>query len=250
MSWKLRILILSICLLGVAAANKWYDAPFQEWRSKDVEKMLKKSPWAASYTFAPQSSTAQGSSGSRGGRGGGGGGGGGASGGSAQQSTRVPPAVYIRVQWYSAKPIRMALARRVQFLNPAADLELIDQFVNSDPEDAILMLGFDSNATGAGQIRMISGILARETLETLGPVTSLVTKNKKRINLKQYVPPNREDPTAKFVFPRLLPDGRPLLAMEDKEASFRTVPELRDRKLRLNFRFKTKAMLFAGELTY
>ena len=248
MNWKLRIFILGICLLGVAAGDKWYDTPFQEWGEKDIDKMLKKSPWAASYTFAPQSSTSPASSGSRGGRGGGGGGG--ASGASAQQSARVAPAVYIRAQWYSAKPIRMALARQVQLLNPAADVNLIDQFVNTDPEDVILMLGFDSNATGAGQSRMISGIMARETLETLGPVTELVTKNKKQINLKQYVPPNREDPTAKFVFPRLLADGRPLLEMEDKEASFRTVLELRDRKLRLNFRFKTKDMLFAGELTY
>ena len=60
----------------------------------------------------------------------------------------------------------MALARQVLLLNPAADTNLIDQFVSTDPEDAILMLGFDSNATGAGQIRMISGIMARETLET------------------------------------------------------------------------------------
>ncbi len=92
MNWKTRILILGICLPAMAAADKWYDAPFQNWSEKNAQKMLRKSPWANSFTYAPQSSTSQASAGSRGGRGGGGGGGG-ASGGSAQQSTRVAPAV-------------------------------------------------------------------------------------------------------------------------------------------------------------
>jgi len=255
MHLKKLTLIVGICVLSVAAADKWFEAPFQEWGEKDVQRMLTKSPWAKSYTFEPQSNTG-GSSGR------GGGGATGVSRGStqtvearvantsAQQSNRVAPAVYLRAQWYSAKPVRMALARQVQLLNPAADMSRINQFVDTDPEDAILMLRMDFNASGQGQARMISMFLARQTLETMGPVTVLTTKSKKRIPLKMYVPPTQEDPTAKFIFPRTLPDGQPLIEEDDKEASFRTQLKLRDRALHLHYRFKTKDMIYQGKFLY
>lgn len=125
------LLILSLGVATLWAADFWQKTKFTEWSDKDAQKMLKDSPWArpvevrlgggagggggskgggrggrgggGEMSAAPSASDDFGGGGGGGGRGGRGGGGGG-----MQESA---PGQVLIVRWHTAMPVRQAVAR-------------------------------------------------------------------------------------------------------------------------------------------
>ena len=126
---KVALGVAAISLLALTptwAGKFWEDGDFLEWTEKDVLKMLNKSPWSRQVTISVQAaggrtgtSFGTGRSGGRarvggiGGGAGGGGGGGGRSGGgrSGGGGPGFPPSMTLTIRWYSAQPVKKAVAR-------------------------------------------------------------------------------------------------------------------------------------------
>ena len=123
------LLILSLGVATLWAADFWQKTKFTEWSDKDAQKMLKDSPWARPVEVRLGGGAGGGGGskgGGRGGRGGGGemsaapsasddfggggggGRGGGGGGGGMQESA---PGQVLIVRWHTAMPVRQAVAR-------------------------------------------------------------------------------------------------------------------------------------------
>ena len=124
------LLVLSLGVATLWAADFWQKTKFTEWSDKDAQKMLKDSPWARPVEIHLGGAGGGSKGGGRGGRGGGGGdmsaapsasedlggggggggrgGRGGGGGGSMQEST---PGQILIVCWHTAMPVRQAVAR-------------------------------------------------------------------------------------------------------------------------------------------
>ena len=93
---------LSALTCIVLAGEFWENKAYQDWTDKDVEKLLKKSPWSQRVTLY------------MGGSGGGGGmppGGGGGRGGGGRGGAEMGQEMNFTVRWDSALPIRQAALR-------------------------------------------------------------------------------------------------------------------------------------------
>ena len=124
---KLVLGVAVISLLALTptrAARFWEEADFLEWTEKNVLKMLNKSPWSKQVSISAQGSRGPTGTTMRTGRrdgpraGGGGGvggrGGGGFPGGRGGRGGGVggfPPSLTLTIRWYSAKPVKKAVAR-------------------------------------------------------------------------------------------------------------------------------------------
>ncbi len=117
---------LLLALTPTWAAKFWEEADFLEWTEKDVLKMLNKSPWSKQVSISAQGSRGPTGTTMRTGRrdgpraGGGGGGGVGGRGGGGLPGGRgggrggvggFPPSLTLTIRWYSAKPVKKAVAR-------------------------------------------------------------------------------------------------------------------------------------------
>ena len=125
------LLVLSLGVATLWAADFWQKTKFTEWSDKDAQKMLRDSPWARPVEIRLGGGGGGGGSkgGGRGGRGGGGemsaapsasddfggggggggrGGRGGGGGGGMPEST---PGQILIVRWHTAMPVRQAVAR-------------------------------------------------------------------------------------------------------------------------------------------
>jgi hypothetical protein len=126
---------LALAAAALFAAEPWKAKKYTEWTAKEVEKILKDSPWAKAVSISsPDAAPGAGGAGRGGGRGGGGrgGGGGGMSGGadtglgvdrnSAESGAGTggqgesggsgARSMIVVVRWESAQPIRQATMRR------------------------------------------------------------------------------------------------------------------------------------------
>ena len=128
---KVALGVAAISLLALTptwAGKFWEEGDFLEWTEKDVLKMLNKSPLSRQVTISVQTTGGQtgtelgtGRSGARarvGGIGGGGRSGGGRSGGGRRGGGRrggggpgFPPSMTLTIRWYSAQPVKKAVAR-------------------------------------------------------------------------------------------------------------------------------------------
>lgn len=225
--------LLAVGSLAFAAADEWYEsADFGSWDPGKVEKFLEKSPWVKTTTYRPSNPAAMRQIGANEGRG---------------QAT-----VFFRVRWFSARPVRMAMARQALALNPQLKVEQLSDFALSPSEQVIVAVVLDGNDAALRSIRGYQSALQRLDTETVLPLVTLQTKADKEIHPVAYQPPDPErQSSAKFVFPRALADGRPLLEPADKEARFRFTFEAgRNDKVRIDAKFKLEDMLFQGELEY
>jgi hypothetical protein len=108
----------------VYAGDAWKDKDFEKWDQKDVDKILKDSPWSKAVQYGGGGSssmaaplTSPGSDAAHDGSGGGGGGGGnGRNGlsatGSLGASQGMGAATSFFVRWYSSRTVREAMARQ------------------------------------------------------------------------------------------------------------------------------------------
>lgn len=241
---SLILLIVVSAGLSAAASKKWIEnKPFEEWTKKNVDWMLKKSPWTQTHTYMPYhvSGASRSSSRSRSRSG---------SGDSDPSQSRMNPRVYFRAQWFSARPVRMGIANRILQVNPQVDRDELESFVWEPSPDAILSVVLDSNREGRRTARKLARLMSRLDFDHLLESTMLVTKSGKKVRLKQFLPPTPDGTGAKFLFSRTLEDGRPLLEAGDREVRFITKFSLGNEDIRINLRYKINKMLYQGELEY
>jgi hypothetical protein len=252
-----RMSIAIILLAATAVAVKggdgqfWSNKAYTEWSEKDVDKLLKNSPWSKTVMVSLGSGMRnrggsggdlEGSFPRTGGDGGGsenpamegagGRSGGGRSGGVGDFGDG--PSASVVITWYS-RPVREAMARRIQLRNPEATSEQLGRILNHESSTFdLLVLGWPGRAQRGG---------SAEPLQKMKEETFLIKKNKEKIALASLIPPSGANQPLVFRFPRET-EGKPTLTLEDKEVELVT----RVGGSTIRTRFKLAEMVIGGKL--
>lgn len=218
---------------GLAVAQE--AKPWSDWSKKDSEKVLNNSAWGQSQTKGeapPSLSVPNGASTQA----------------SAQGPAPLPPEVFVRVRFITAKPIREGFASKLLLShpNPTAETESeLQTIVDSGFGDFIVVAvnveGQNSRTVGA-TLQSLRKLKGAELMDKV----YLERKDGKRLPLTDYKPPVADDMGGKFVFARSL-DGEPFLTSES--GSVRFVLNLSG-NLKLNMKFEVSKMMYGGKLEY
>ncbi len=257
------ILLSGLALLGLAlalaASDPWDKKPFQQWSEKDVERVLKNSPWAKSVSVILGPPTAGGGGGggmgrTRGGRGAGGvgggmdtggeaagGAGGGAmagggtadrgAGGASGTATMPGPSVTSIIRWQSAKPVKQALAK-AKYGNEVDSVPQVKEALDRVETYYIIAL--------TDLPRSLSRLDPAQVQKALKDITALTVKGKDLLHpeIIQLVPGERSA-SLYFAFSRAK-----AITLEDKEVQFSThIGPMEFKK-----KFKLQEMVFDGKL--
>ena len=262
----LGVAVISLLALTPTWAGKfWEEADFLEWTEKDVLKMLNKFPWSRQVSISvkrgsqgPTGTTMRtgrrdgpqiggGGGGSRGGGGGGGGfggGRGGGRGGGGYGGGGFPPSMTLTIRWYSAEPVKKAVAR-ARF-GDAADsapeaLKLLE------PERDHYVIGLSGLPA---RIAQMDEQRQRLMFEQIKSETVLQLKGRDPIPAKSVLFGSDQ---AQLMDARTGQSGVEFyiffskeneITLEDKNVEF--VTRLMDRKI--SKKFKLKDMVYRGEL--
>lgn len=218
--WILIFIMVALLTFAISGADKdfWSAKSYKEWSGKEVEKLLKNSPWSKAVHLSAQALGARGSGVS---------GRGAAPGSGARDATPdlSPPDTVVYVNWY-ARPIREALARQATLINPQAPAGEIERILNYDSSASLdfVLAGLPA--------RMIFGS-GPDALEKLKAETYLLKKNRVRIPASAVTQPGGRNQPLIFRFPRKGPGGD-LITVDDKEIVL--VTEVQGNALRANFK--------------
>jgi hypothetical protein len=157
--------------------------------------------------------------------------------------------VNYRIRFFSAKPVREALARSIVLQREPSERELIipqmQSLVDRNFEPWIVVIvnfdGEDGRLLGKTMQDFASA-----TADGLKIKTYLERSDGKRIFLLDYRAPGSDGLGAKFVFSRLI-DGQPFLT--ESSGTVRFVSEV-GANVKLNRPFKVKDMMYHGKLEY
>jgi hypothetical protein len=251
MSTALILLAMSVVAVNGGDGQFWNNKPYTEWSEKEVDKLLKNSPWSKIVNLSigmglrgrgGSGGDVEGSFPRTGGEGGGsenpamegagGRSGGGRAGGLGDFGDGATSSVVIT--WYS-RPVREAMARRIQLRNPETTSEQLERILNHDSSTFdLLVLGWSARASREG---------SAVVLQRMKEETFLLKKNKEKIALASLIPPSGANQPLVFRFPRES-EGKPALTLEDKEVEL--VTKLGGSTIRT--RFKLADMVIGGKL--
>jgi hypothetical protein len=238
----LAALALLLALITVTAQEK--GKTWSDWSKKDAEKILNDSPWAQTQTdtdtsqmfYSPTSDPRLGArttstTGTRIGEG----------------ATNQAVNVTFHVRFFSARPIRQALAR-LMWLQQKPSPEIAQKLTNfaelQSSDSIIVTVTFESNDQRySGPVMQAFNSAVTATLKNN---TYLERNDGKRIFLEEYVPPGKDGFGARFIFLREL-DGQPFISKDTAQvrffAQYTNGPKI-DR------RFKVADMIYQGGLEY
>jgi len=239
----LLFLILS-ALLSTGVAQK-AEKPWTEWTKQDAQKILDHSPWAqvqndtdtSQMMFSPTSApgvngaSANSNTDSR----------------LAQGATNQSTNVKFTVRFFSARPIRQALARQMALQQklPEEAIGRLRQFAEVKSESSIIVtVTYESTDQRYGN--KVMQALNSAVTSTLKNNTYLQRTDGKQLFLEEYIPPGKDGFGARFIFLRY-PDEK--LFIDPKTTEIRFVTEL-SRDLKVDRRFKIADMKYQGELEY
>lgn len=236
-----RTILASLFSIPLTAADFWQTKKSSEWTGKELNKILKDSPWShltvinmdaqskrstgggavrGSSGGASRRGDGTSSGGSKGGSGGGGGGGG----------ASMPP-INLQIRWATAKPVKLAVAR----LKFGAEAELrpeMMELVNREEKDyRILIEGIPPNIVRQGVDKFSSSLKRNCAIHCAGK-DDLVPSD------AQLVQGDR-GATAVVTFPKTNP-----FSLDDKEVEF----TMKLGKTTAKRKFKLKDMVFDGKL--
>jgi hypothetical protein len=254
---KSAVALSVVCLLASAVgAQKSLVKSWSEWSKKEAEKLLDDSPWAqtqietdTSEMFYSPTTQGQGR-GSTNSRAAAGNGtiGTTASGNNRAEegATNQATSVKYHIRWFSARPVRQALAREAALRQGGAITPQLKAFAeNSSSQQVVISVTFDTtDQRYGGKVMQAFNSGATGVLQNR---TYLERKDGKRIFLQQYIPPTQNSlGAALFIFPRTVGE-LPLLTLDSGEVRF--VSEFSD-SLKLNMKYKVADMIFDGKLEY
>ena len=235
-------LFLITCLIGFSVTIRGQKKAevWTEWSRKDAEKLLTSSPWAQTQVetdltemFYSPTSANRGAPNSA---------------GRAQQgATNQEVTLSYHIRFFSARPIRQALARIYQLQRQPAGEELkgLESFANAVPEKVIILTVTYESSDGRTAGRAMQ-VFESAITATLKNKVYLERKDGARVFLQEYVPPGKDGFGARFVFPRCLLE-RPFIA--DDSGEIRFYAELAE-AMKLNMRFSTSQMKYNNQLEY
>ncbi|HOB51384.1 MAG TPA: hypothetical protein PK176_01290 [Acidobacteriota bacterium] len=244
--------LIALAAATLSAADYWEKKPYAKWSEKEARKMIMQSPWCVEFSW---SST-------------------GSSGDSlTQDATAYEPSspvgtatsrgatdtvgsereilTIVRVMLFSSRPVRSAVAV-LAAKGDAGRIERLKDFAERDFGDEIVVAWvLDSKPKGATSVADLDRQLRALAVGELANETFLATSSGKKVFLKDYIPPTPDGTGAKFVFPRFLPDGTPLITAADKTLRFQTKKfQMRDDDISVDATFKLDKMIFNGQLDY
>jgi hypothetical protein len=222
---KIMILLIILLLVPVLVAQKPMK-PWDQWNAKEALKIMNDSNWAqtqkeymSARKLIPE--------------------------GPLDRSTTD---VDFNIRFYSAKPVRQAIARSMllKLKDPNAQMnEMLQQFMAQNfPDDIIVAVTF--NSTEERLNAPLEQEFARMQFPVLQKDTYLETKSR-RVYLTKYVPPSNNGLGAAFYFPRL-DKGQPYVVPEIGDVRFyANLPGL---GIILDKRFKISNFMYDGKLEF
>ncbi len=234
-------LLLLLCALPTVA--QWDKKPYTEWSEKETEKLLNDSPWGQTQAlidttrmFDRDRRLASG------------------------ESRIIDPAqVNFRIRFMSSKPIRQAISRSIEIKHKSEPNDKLSSqlkaFAAADFPDYIIVTVQVDTPNPNNDFQAAVATLNKLTTTDLRINTYLLTKDGKRIFLKEYQAPRNDGLGARFIFPRLV-DGKPFITAESGEVLFYSdlgglfIPQtVGERKAyALTMRYKVTDMMFNGKL--
>jgi hypothetical protein len=237
----LFLLTLSLCIATSFAQTK--DKKWTDWSKKEAQKVLDESPWGQtqidtdtsqmfySPTTDPRLGTRTTSTtGVR----------------IAEGATNQSIDIKYHVRFYSARPIRQALARMILLQNPPPDVvkNLLNFGELKTDTSIIITVISESNDQRYGNAVM--QFFNSAITSTLKNNAYLQRTDGKQLFLEEYVPPGKDGFGARFIFLRN-PGEKPFIEPNSGEirffVQFPNGPKI-DR------RFKVSEMIYNGELEY
>jgi hypothetical protein len=237
---------LALLLSLTAATAQKNDKPWTDWSKKEAEKMLNSSPWAQTQTDSDTSQMFFSPTAAPGTR-------------STTQSesvnidrsitgaTNQSVNVSFHVRFFSARPIRQALARMMELQQkPTPEVaEKLKAFAELKSENSIIVTvnyeSPDQRYSGVVMQAFNSAITA-----TMKNNSYLQRPDGKQLFLEEYVPPGKDGFGARFIFLREM-NGQPFITKETGEVRFYTQYS---NGIKVDRRFKVADMMFNGELEY
>jgi hypothetical protein len=223
---KIIILVIGLLLAPVLAAQKPMK-PWDQWNAKEALKIMNDSNWAQTqkeYLSATQLAKSY---------------------GNLDRSTSD---VDFHIRFYTAKPVRQAIARTMLLGLAKPDPEqeqMLQLFIAQKFEnDIIVAVTFDSTEERLNA--PLQQEFARMEFPLLQKDTYLETKTKK-VYIKKYVPPSNNGLGAAFYFPRL-DNGQPYVVPEIGDVRFyANLPVI---GIILDKRFKISNFMYGGNLEF
>ena len=238
---KKRVAIALITLMAAAAVAQKKDQPWTEWSKKDAEKMLADSPWAKVQTdtdpsqmfYSPtQDPNRMGTTSNDSSR-------------LAQGATNQAVNVAFQVRFFSARPVRQALARIMELDNkpPADVVTKLHGFAEMQSTSSIIVtVTFSSND------QRYSGIVMQQfNSAATGQLKNdayLQRSDGKQLFLEEYVPPGKDGFGARFIFLREV-DGEPFI--KDANGDLRFYAKYPN-GIKVDRRFRLADMMYQGQL--
>jgi hypothetical protein len=245
MNKALILLLLTLHLvlpLSVASAQK---KAWTGWSKSDAEKMISDSPWAQTQTdtetsqrlysrTADPNATSDRTTAAANAR-------------LARGAINREVNVKFRVRFFSARPVRQALARLIQLEQKPGEevLEKLHAFAELKSASSIIVTAsFDSS--DRGYLGTITQAFTTATTSILKHNTYLERSDGKRLYLDQYVAPGKDGFGARFIFPRKV-GGQPFLNAKSGEVRFHTEYPI---GIQIDRRYKVADMIYNGEIEY
>jgi hypothetical protein len=239
----LHISIALIMLSAFAMAQK-SDKKWTDWTKKDAQKVLQDSPWAKTQVETDTSemmyspTAAAGTSSTNNGR-------------AASGATNQAINLNFQIRFFSARPIRQALARMIEIsqnLDAKTQADMVTKLQNfaelKSADSIIVTVTYDSpdgRYSGPAFQALSSTITA-----TVKNDSYLQRSDGKQLFLDEYVPPGKDGFGARFIFKREV-DGKPFI--DEKSGEIRFYAKLPNIP-KLDRRFKVADMMYQGELEY
>lgn len=239
-----RLVLLSCVLLGASillAQGYWESKPYTSWTKDEVTNMLDKSPWGTVFNKGVERLSGVGENLSK-------------SNGLDTTETAYDKLSF-HISFVTAKPIRMALARRALLADPVSAGKTdwgkyIDQ---EDPQNIVVVMNLTASPMDSSVALMLSQTLDNFKTADLASKTFLSTDGGKKVALAKYDSLGENGYGVKFYFPRTLPDGTPLVAASNKEIRFDTVLVLpkeqspETKSIAVNVKWDLRKMVLGGK---
>jgi len=226
-------------------ADFWDKKPYTEWRQKDCDKLLKKSPWSHPYALTgvniPAMSTFDGSYTL------------GRNYGDADLDSQIGDRevhLYLQIRFLTARPVKAAVGR-IRMLSDQGNADLarqVDQYVRQpDGPEIIMEITSYSEPEGHPALRKIDGFLRTTTLAALRNRVWLSASSKNaNVPILRYQAPHDGSNGALLFFPRYDENGAPYFDGTEKEILFRMEVSIAD----INLVLKPGDMKFEDSFTF
>ena len=240
---KTALVCLIALAIGTVASAQKEMKPWTEWNAKEAAKILNDSAWGQTQletvetTEQTSAVTNTGSSRNMTPR---------------DASQPAPGSInsYIKyfIRFLSARPIRQAVARKLQIEQPTMDpqkAERLNSWVDLSSNEYIVIA-----VSAEAKDKTLGGGAAQAflaaNLESLKAVTYIERKDGQRLLLTSFKAPGGDGLGAMFVFPRML-NNQPFIGADSGQVRF--FSQL-GKKIKLEARFKVSDMVYNGKLEY